>query len=45
MVDNINSRIDYLYIDFRDVNFKIGEKVLFDYRITENASRVNNFID
>lgn len=45
LVENIESGVDYLYIDYRGVDFEIGEKELLDYRITENASRKNNLMN
>ena len=42
--DNISSGINILYVDYRGVDFESGEKLLINYRITENASRVNGYI-
>jgi len=42
--DNISSGINILYVDYRGVDFDSGEKELYNYRITENASRVNGYI-
>lgn len=42
--DNIPSGINILYVDYRGVDFDSGEKELINYRITENASRVNGYI-
>lgn len=44
LVENIESGINYMYVDYLGVDFESGQKELLDYRITENASRVNNFI-
>ena len=44
LVENIESGIDYMYIDYLGVNFESGQKNLLNYRITNNASRVNNFM-
>lgn len=44
LVESIESGIDYLYVDYRGINFDTGEKELWDYRMTENASRANNFM-
>lgn len=43
--DNIDGGINYMYVDYSGIDFEIGEKVLLDYRITENASRVNGWIE
>ncbi|MFL0354788.1 hypothetical protein [Xanthomarina sp. GH4-25] len=45
LVDNIESGINYMYVDYLGVDFESGQKELLDYRITENASRVNNLIE
>lgn len=42
--DNIDSGINYMYVDYRGVDFEAGDKTLLDYRITENCSRVNGFM-
>ena len=42
--DNIESGLDYLYVDYNGINFDIGEKQLLDYRILTNASKVNGFV-
>ena len=42
--DNIESGLDYLYVDYKGINFDIGEKQLLDYRILTNASKVNGFV-
>ena len=44
LVENIESGINYIYIDYLGVDFESGEKELLNYRITENASRANNLI-
>ena len=44
LVENIDAGIDYMYVDYLGVNFESGSKELLNYRITKNASRVNNFI-
>ena len=44
LVENIESGINYMYIDYLGVDFESGQKELLNYRITENASRVNSFI-
>ena len=44
LVENIEDRINYMYVDYSGVDFESGEKELLNYRITENASRVNNLI-
>ncbi len=45
LVENIEDGINYMYVDYSGVDFESGEKELLNYRITENASRVNNFIE
>lgn len=45
LVENIESGINYMYIDYFGIDFESGQKELLNYRITENASRVNNFIE
>lgn len=42
--ENIDSGINIMYVDYRGVDFDAGSKDLLNYRITENASRVNSFI-
>ncbi len=42
--DNIDSGIDILYVDYRGVDFEIGTKELLNYRVTENASKSNGYI-
>ena len=44
LVENIDAGIDYMYVDYLGVNFASGPKELLNYRITKNASRVNNLI-
>ncbi|GGG33491.1 hypothetical protein [Bizionia arctica] len=43
--NNIDSGIDMMYVDYLGIDFEIGPKDLLDYRITENASRVNGYIE
>ena len=42
---NIESGLNYLYIDFSGVNFDAGSKTIRDYRITENASYNGSIIE
>lgn len=44
LVDNINSGINIMYVDYRGIDFEVGSKELLNYRITENASRSNGLI-
>lgn len=42
--DEIASGINYMYVDYRGIDFDTGTKDLLNYRITENASRSGGLI-
>jgi len=44
LVENIDSGINYMYVDYLGVDFESGQKELLNFRITENASRVSGFM-